>query len=246
MRKRKQSRLKPGIHDNTPRDLHLFFPESRSLGVLPSLAAFVLLAGIAAAVWQISQLKFPTRELFEAVDLVIEEAPPPPPPPEVVQEPPKPPPPPPPDPDAVPPPSKPEEQPPTPQFGLPEEAMANHGDMEVATGNTLRAAPDTIVGPAPGALPPAPERLDEAPQFLRQVVPEYPEWALRDGREATVVVEVVIGADGRAQSATIRKSGGGEFDRSALKAAQASRFKPFFKEGRPVPCIAPVTYYFRL
>lgn len=65
--------------------------------------------------------------------------------------------------------------------------------------------------------------------------PVYPTLSLRYGEEGTVVLRVLVGADGRADQVKIHTSSGHKLlDRSALQAVQDWRFAPATNNGQPV------------
>jgi TonB family protein len=73
------------------------------------------------------------------------------------------------------------------------------------------------------------------PSVVERVQPEYPPDAERMGLTGTVVVRLVVDAQGRAASATVVKSAGHGFDEKALEAASKLRFTPATRDGVPVP-----------
>lgn len=81
--------------------------------------------------------------------------------------------------------------------------------------------------PAPSRLPPAAPKASLSP--ARPVAPSwsYPRRARDRGLEGTVVVEVVVGLDGRASNGrVVTSSGHGLLDRAALRAVLGWRFEP--------------------
>jgi TonB family protein len=71
--------------------------------------------------------------------------------------------------------------------------------------------------------------------------PPYPPLALGDG---VVVVEVRVGEDGAARTATVVWSAPG-FDDAAVETARRWRFRPAVRDDRPVPAIAYLVFGFR-
>ncbi len=180
-------------------------------------------------------------DLIDEVQIV--ETPRPPPPPKEILQPPKPTPPP---PEHLTPPPK-DQTPPPPQFGLEKDATSENGDLSVATGNTLAKKSDSLVKPAPPPPPPPePARLDQEPEALDKVVPVYPPWAEEQGVTSKVLVLVTIDVEGKVTEAHIQKSGGKDFDKASLQAAQSTHYRPYVERGHPFPAKFIVTFAFIL
>ncbi len=63
----------------------------------------------------------------------------------------------------------------------------------------------------------------------------YPEWARQRGWQGRVVLKVLVTRDGRVgRVQTVRRSGHGLLDRTAVRVARALRFKPARRNGRAV------------
>jgi TonB family protein len=75
---------------------------------------------------------------------------------------------------------------------------------------------------------------DVPPTLLSTAIPEYPKAAYETGREGTVVLELVVDAEGRVMDARVTKSIP-EFDGAALACVGQWRFIPAQRRGRPVP-----------
>ncbi len=76
--------------------------------------------------------------------------------------------------------------------------------------------------------------VDRTATARRPIRASYPERERARGRESSVVVILTIGADGRVDEVEILESGGGAFDRAALRALRSARFAPAVVAGRPV------------
>jgi periplasmic protein TonB len=93
--------------------------------------------------------------------------------------------------------------------------------------------------PAPAAppAPPAPPRIElpsTSADYLQNPQPVYPPMSKRLGEQGSVMLRVLIGADGRPLDAEIRKSSGYErLDRTALETVRKWRFVPGKRNGVP-------------
>lgn len=83
------------------------------------------------------------------------------------------------------------------------------------------------------------------PRKLRHVAPEYPAIARQAHIEGTVVIDAIIGEDGRVQQATIRESKP-LLDEAALRAVRQWEYTPTRLNGVPVAVIMTVEVHFRL
>lgn len=89
-------------------------------------------------------------------------------------------------------------------------------------------------------------RLSQAPRFLQRLDPAYPEAERASGREAQLLVEVVVDTHGRVLEATIVKSGGPHFDKAVLSAIKQSLFAPGYIDGQPVVVRFQIPFRFQL
>lgn len=86
----------------------------------------------------------------------------------------------------------------------------------------------------------APSDLTKKPQPSKTVVPTgYPK-----GKEGLVVVEIIIGKDGKVIDAKIKKSTDVDFEPSALEAIKQWMFLPGEKDGAPVATRVAVPFRF--
>ncbi len=120
------------------------------------------------------------------------------------------------------------------------------------------AAEDTVdIGPTTfneSELPPPPQEdtvyefymVQQKPVLIKKVIPEYPELARKAGIEGKVVVEYVVGKDGRVKSARILKSDNEIFNQAALNAVKQYVFKPAMQNDRPVSVRVIQTIVFSL
>ncbi|MBZ2180938.1 MAG: energy transducer TonB [Acidobacteriota bacterium] len=85
-----------------------------------------------------------------------------------------------------------------------------------------------------------------APALLSKVEPEYSEEARKAKFQGTVVLYVVVDEKGQPQQLRVVRPLGLGLDEKAIEAVQKWRFRPGFKDGRPVPVAATVEVNFRL
>jgi TonB family protein len=85
-----------------------------------------------------------------------------------------------------------------------------------------------------------------APALVSKIEPAYSEEARVGKIQGTVVLTVVIGADGHAYNATLTRSLGFGLDEKALDAVMQWQFKPGTQNGAPVPVTAVIEVNFRL
>jgi TonB family protein len=85
-----------------------------------------------------------------------------------------------------------------------------------------------------------------APVLLSKMEPEYSPEALSAKYTGTVMLKVVIGADGTASDPQLMKSLGFGLDEKAVDAVLQWRFKPAQKDGAAVPVQATIEVNFRL
>lgn len=110
-----------------------------------------------------------------------------------------------------------------------------------STGNANQQA--TIQSSGGGSY----SRVDVHPSLERAIKPNYPISARRKGEEGTVILDVVVAADGHANSVTLVASCGfPDLDNAAEKAASQARFNPGTRNGRAVDSAARLTIIFRL
>ena len=93
--------------------------------------------------------------------------------------------------------------------------------------------------PGDGAVYTMPVTLSTAP-------PQFPESARKDTVRGTVVLNVMVGADGNAQDATIKQSVPEDLDQAAVAAVRKWKFKPATRDGKPVAYLSTVTVSFNL
>jgi protein TonB len=107
--------------------------------------------------------------------------------------------------------------------------------------NVIEAPPVTVQSNAPvrtgGDIKP--------PTRTRYVAPEYPDIARRSGVEGMVIIEAIIGTDGRVENARVLRSHP-LLDGAALDAVRAWEYTPTLLNGMPTAVIMTVTVRFDL
>lgn len=139
----------------------------------------------------------------------------------------------------------------TPEAVVPEAAL----DLDVASGEpggVEGGVEGGVVGgiigglPAAPAAPVAPVRVGgkiSEPRKVKHVVPEYPEVAVDARIRGVVILEALIGPDGRVQSVTVLR-GVPLLQEAAVKAVRQWVYTPTLLDGIPVPVIMTVTVSF--
>ena len=83
------------------------------------------------------------------------------------------------------------------------------------------------------------------PSRTRYVIPEYPAIARANRVQGLVILEAIIGADGRVTSARVLRSNP-LLEHAALEAVKEWEYTPTLLNGRPTPVIMTVTVQFTL
>jgi TonB family protein len=105
-------------------------------------------------------------------------------------------------------------------------------------------SPDPAVANAMGSVPKVggpikPPKIIEAPD------PQYPGPARAANYESTVVLWVVVGADGRIHDVAIKRPAGMGLDEAAIAAVLKWKFRPATKDGQPVAVQINIEVNFR-
>jgi TonB family protein len=85
-----------------------------------------------------------------------------------------------------------------------------------------------------------------APSLLYKVEPEYSEEARKARYQGVVVLYVEVDPNGRAQNVRVLSSVGLGLDAKAIEAVKKWRFRPGYKDGKPVTVAAQIEVSFRL
>lgn len=126
------------------------------------------------------------------------------------------------------------------------------GDARDAAAERERAADDARRAsreraPRPrGTTAPA-TAPDSDPEPTNRVQPEYPATAYRERAEGTVLVGILVDANGRpVEVEVVRRSGNRELDRAAVDAVRQWTFQPAVRGGKKVEARVEVPVTFRL
>jgi protein TonB len=88
-------------------------------------------------------------------------------------------------------------------------------------------------------------KVEQKPRLLRRTLPVYPQFALRAGLQGSVMLKVLLGKDGKAES--IRMLKGEEiFRKSAEDAVRKFLFEPARQSDRPVKVWLVIPIHFKL
>ena len=105
--------------------------------------------------------------------------------------------------------------------------------------------PVVVAPPTDGELPKAGEYVyvEEIPEAIVKVAPEYPEPARQAGVQGTVMVQVLVGKDGRVKDTRVVKSIP-MLDAAAVAAVQQWVFEPARSKHEPMAVwiVAPVKF----
>jgi TonB family protein len=85
-----------------------------------------------------------------------------------------------------------------------------------------------------------------APHLIYDPEPEYSEEARKQKYQGVVILQVVVGDDGRPHDVRIMRSVGLGLDEKALEAVRTWRFAPGMLNGRPVAVLVNIQVNFRL
>jgi TonB family protein len=85
-----------------------------------------------------------------------------------------------------------------------------------------------------------------APKLLKKVEPEYSEEARKAKFQGTVVLRVIVDAEGNPRDIEVSRPLGLGLDEKAIEAVMKWRFSPGYKDGKAVAVRATVEVNFRL
>ena len=86
--------------------------------------------------------------------------------------------------------------------------------------------------------------VEELPSVITMVKPVYPNGARSADLEGNVVVQALVGRDGRVKDVRIKESSNRAFNRSAMNAVRKWVFKPAMAGGKPIAVwvAAPINF----
>lgn len=140
-------------------------------------------------------------------------------------------------------------------IALPRPAVPIEAEEDEVTPDDMTIAPNVLdfatVAQVPAQPPPELPQFghfvafDSRPEFIRNVAPDYPDFAKTAGIEGVVVAQLLVGTDGMVYD--VRVMSGPEILYPAVRAAaMASLFSPAKQRDRPVAVWAAVQYRFSL
>lgn len=120
-------------------------------------------------------------------------------------------------------------------------------DVEIA--ETLIDDFDSYVPPPPGGGGGSGNdfvAFDTKPEIVNYVPPQYSEFAREAGLEGLVMVDVLVGTDGRVKATRVSRSVHPVLDQAAVAAAQRATFTPGKQRNIPVEVWVSLPYNFTL
>jgi len=137
----------------------------------------------------------------------------------------------------------------------PEEPTLDLGFEGGVPGGVEGGVPGGVIGGIVGGLPEPPPPPKEtvvrvggqvqAPKLVHRVNPVYPELALMARVRAVIIIDAVVGPDGRVRQATVLR-GHPLFDEAAVAAVKQWIYQPLLLNGAPTPFALTVTVMFNL
>lgn len=118
------------------------------------------------------------------------------------------------------------------------------------TGGTREVSPPNPATPAPTETKPEPAEPEPQemtpPTLVERPEPRYPAMARRVGREAEVIVQVLVDTRGRVKEVRqISKQAGLGIDQAAIEAAREARYRPGTEGGQPKEMWTTLRFTFR-
>lgn len=145
-----------------------------------------------------------------------------------------------------PPPPPPEFDTPPPPFIPPPEITIMQRPAPTNTITTTTERPPAPPPPPPVAAPREPVRVPPVVKAKACREPDYPPVSERLGEAGTVVLQLLVGVDGKVTDSRIEQSSGYErLDKVAQQALSRCRFQPGTVDGKPEPGWAKIRYTFK-
>jgi len=136
------------------------------------------------------------------------------------------------------------------KLGPPSNGTGSGGGIGSGKGGGVGSGTGGGVGPGEGGgIGGGPFRVGggvTAPLVLHKVEPEYSEEARKAKYQGTVLLYVEIDSSGRATNIKVQRSLGLGLDEKAIEAVKQWKFKPGYKDGKPVTVAAIIEVNFRL
>jgi TonB family protein len=136
------------------------------------------------------------------------------------------------------------------KLGPPSNGTGSGGGIGSGKGGGVGSGEGGGVGPGSGGgIGGGPFRVGggvTAPVVLHKVEPEYSEEARKAKYQGTVLLYIEVDPSGRATNIHVQRSLGLGLDEKAIEAVKQWKFKPGYKDGKPVTVAATIEVNFRL
>jgi protein TonB len=130
-----------------------------------------------------------------------------------------------------------------------EQTIATQQELSqsIGSGETAGGGDSLVIAPPSDALPQFGEfvYVEELPEAITKVQPEYPDIARQSNMEGTVVVQALVGKDGHVKDTRVVKPVP-VFDEAAVAAVKQWVFKPALSNNKPVAVWVAVPVKFSL
>ena len=135
----------------------------------------------------------------------------------------------------------------------PDESFDSFGVEGGVAGGVEGGVPGGVVGGVVGGIPSAPAAPPRvrvggqilAPKLVNKVAPVYPELAKMSRAGGIVIIEAVVGTDGRVKDTKVLR-GHALLDASATEAVRQWRYQPLLLNGVPTEFVLVVTVVFNI
>ena len=129
----------------------------------------------------------------------------------------------------------------------PEQTIASQEEISQITGSGSAGGDSVVIQPSGDELPAFGEfvYVEELPEAITRVPPDYPEIARASGTEGTVMLQALVGKDGKVKDVRVVKSVP-VLDDAATKAVKQWVFKPALSNNKPVAVWVAVPVRFTL
>ena len=137
---------------------------------------------------------------------------------------------------------------PVPEAEAPkEQTIASQEEISQMVGSGSAGGDSVVIAPSGDDLPEFGEfvYVEELPEAITRIAPDYPEIARASGTEGTVMVQALVGKDGKVKETRVVKSVP-VLDDAATKAVRQWVFKPALSNNKPVAVWVGVPVRFSL